>query len=78
MRIGPPDVNLDVADIYKLVNRLVARENDPFESEHVTCNYKHDLLKLLWFLEDTIKKCSTYSTESKWYQERTMELLKRK
>lgn len=78
MRINPTNLTLDIAEIYKLINQLAAKEKDPYETGFVTCNFKHDLLKLLWFLEDTIKKCDTYSMEDKWYQERTMELLKRK
>lgn len=76
--VTPDTVDSIIGEIYQKVNLLYAKEQDPYETGYVTCNYKHDLLKLLWFLEDTVKKCNTYVGEEKWYQSRTMELLKRK
>lgn len=68
----------DITEIYRLIDLVYSKEQDPSENKHVTCNYKRYLLQLLWFLEDTIKKCNTYDGEEKWYQARTLELLKRK
>lgn len=63
---------------YQIVNEMVRRSQDDRETGFVSCEYKKDLLQLLWHIEDSLERCPNFGDiEDKWQQERTLTLLKK-
>lgn len=68
----------DLEGTRRTIDQLVGRARDPYDTGFVGCEYKHDLLRLKWYIEDALDRCPEFGDiEQKWAQERTLQLLKK-
>ena len=54
------------------------KATDHYETGFITWEYKKQLLELLWYLEEVIPQCSTYSGEEEWIAEQKTDQAFRK
>ena len=72
-------MNKDINVAYDTVRHFVYKSKDTHDTGFVACRYKHDLLKLKWFIEDQLETCPNFGDmEKDWDQERLLQLLKAK
>lgn len=61
-----------------VINQLVARARDPYYTGFVSCEYKHKLLELKWYIDDALDQCPSFGViEDEWHKQRTLQLLKK-
>ena len=53
-------VDWSVKEIKAQVDRIARAESDPRMDGFVTWRCKEDLYSIYWYVEDKLKKCSTY------------------
>ena len=72
-------VDWSLSDLKEGVDKIGYAESDPRMDGFVTWGCKQDLYQLLWHVEDTLDKCSTYAGEDAFVRDRekqkTFELL---
>lgn len=56
-------IDWSVDKIKAQVDKIAWAESDPRMDGFVTWGCKKDLYELIWYLEDKLAQCSTYSTE---------------
>ena len=59
-----------ITDIKAHVDKIAWAESDPRMDGFVTWRCKRDLYELLWYIEDKLEQCSTYSTEEELLETR--------
>lgn len=59
-----------ITDIKAHVDKIAWAESDPRMDSFVTWRCKRDLYELLWYIEDNLEQCSTYSTEEELLETR--------
>ncbi len=59
-----------ITDIKAHVDKIAWAESDPRMDGFVTWGCKRDLYELLWYIEDKLEQCSTYSTEEELLETR--------
>tara|TARA_B110000858_G_C17792097_1_gene470446 strand:- start:671 stop:910 length:240 start_codon:yes stop_codon:yes gene_type:complete len=62
-------VDWSVSSIKEEIDRIKYAENDPRMDGFVTWTCKKDLYEILWYVEKTLKECSTYADEDKFIEE---------
>jgi len=68
----------DIALVKRTVNQLVSKARDPYYTGFVSCEYKHDLLELKWYIEDALDRCPSFGdVEEEWQKQRVLQLLKK-
>lgn len=68
-------VDWDINHVKAQVDRIAWAESDPRMDGFVTWRCKEDLYELYWYLEDKLKKCSTYGNAEEDLLERRREKL---
>ena len=72
-------IDWSLSDLKEGVDKIGYAESDPRMDGFVTWGCKQDLYQLLWHVEDTLDKCSTYAGEDAFVRDRekqkTFELL---
>ena len=63
-------VDWSLSDLKEGVNKIGYAESDPRMDGFVTWGCKQDLYQLLWHVEDTLDKCSTYADEDIFVRDR--------
>ena len=66
-------VDWSLSDLKESVSKIGYAESDPRMDGFVTWGCKQDLYQLLWHVEDTLDKCSTYADEDIFVREREKE-----
>ena len=56
-------IDWNLSELKESVNKIGYAESDPRMDGFVTWGCKQDLYQLLWHIEDTLEKCSTYADE---------------
>lgn len=56
-------IDWSVNDIKNEINKISWAESDPLMDGFVTWGCKKDLYEILWFVEDKLRRCSTYAGE---------------
>lgn len=59
-----------LSDLKEGVNKISYAESDPRMDGFNTWGCKQDLYQLLWHIEDTLDKCSTYAGEDIFVRDR--------
>ena len=67
----------DLAEAYRAIRTSLAEINSPYNDGFVGSHCKQELYMLKCWLEDQYNALPTYADESKWEQERIVQLLKR-
>lgn len=65
--------NWSVQDIKNDIRKITWAATDPRMDGFVTWGCKQDLYQILWFVEDQLDRCSTYTGEEKFLEEREKE-----
>lgn len=68
----------DVAEIYRQLRSIASQIRSPYNDGFTSSCCKQDLYRVKCFIEDLYADLPKFSDESKWEQERMIELLKRK
>ena len=68
----------DVAEIFRQLRSIASQVRSPYNDGFTSSCCKHDLYRVKCFIEDLYTDLPKFSDESKWEQERMLELLKRK
>ena len=72
-------IDWSLSELKEGVDKIGYAESDPRMDGFVTWGCKQDLYQLLWHVEDTLDKCSTYAGEDAFVRDRekqkTFELL---
>ena len=55
--------NWSVSEIKTEISKISWAESDPRMDGFVTWGCKQDLYEILWFVEDKLRRCSTYAGE---------------
>ena len=55
--------------VKKEVDKITFAEGDPRMDGFTTWGCKQDLYEILWYVEKTLKECSTYADEDKFIEE---------
>ena len=63
-------VDWSLSDLKEGVSKIGYAESDPRMDGFVTWGCKQDLYQLLWHVEDTLDKCSTYADEDIFVRDR--------
>ena len=63
-------IDWSLSDLKEGVNKIGFAESDPRMDGFVTWGCKQDLYQLLWHVEDTLDKCSTYADEDIFVRDR--------
>ncbi len=63
-------IDWSLSDLKQGVNKISYAESDPRMDGFVTWGCKQDLYQLLWHVEDTLDKCSTYAGEDEFVRDR--------
>ena len=63
-------IDWSLSDLKEGVNKIGYAESDPRMDGFVTWGCKQDLYQLLWHVEDTLDKCSTYADEDIFVRDR--------
>ena len=63
-------IDWSVDKIKAQVDKIAWAESDPRMDGFVTWRCKRDLYELLWYIEDKLEQCSTYSTEEELLETR--------
>ena len=63
-------IDWSVDEIKAQVDKIAWAESDPRMDGFVTWRCKRDLYELLWYIEDKLEQCSTYSTEEELLETR--------
>lgn len=58
--------NWSVDDIKNEISKISWAESDPRMDGFVTWGCKQDLYEILWFVEDKLRRCSTYAGEEEF------------
>ena len=66
-------IDWSLSDLKEGVSKIGLAESDPRMDGFVTWGCKQDLYQLLWHVEDTLDKCSTYADEDIFVREREKE-----
>lgn len=66
-------IDWSLSDLKEDVSKIGYAESDPRMDGFVTWGCKQDLYQLLWHVEDTLDKCSTYADEDIFVREREKE-----
>jgi hypothetical protein len=62
----------------RTVNQLVWRARNHHDTGFVSCQYKHELLELKWYIEDALDQCPNFGgIEEEWQKQRVLQLLKK-
>jgi hypothetical protein len=56
-------IDWSIDEVKAHVDKIAWAESDPRMDGFVTWRCKKDLYELLWYLEDKLERCSTYSAE---------------
>jgi len=65
----------DKADICNNISKITFAAQDPRMDGFVTWGCKQDLYEILWFVEDELSKCSTYTDEEEFVKKREQHKL---
>lgn len=72
------NINDQLIEAYHTIN-IIATQCIVEQSVQNAQGRKHDLLKLLWHLEETIAACPNFGdVEQQWHRNRTFDTLSRK
>jgi hypothetical protein len=72
------NINDQLTEAYLTIN-VVTTQCVVEQSTLIAQGYKHDLLKLLWHLQDSIANCPDFGeAEQQWHRNRTFNTLSRK
>jgi hypothetical protein len=63
-------IDWSLSELKEGVNKIGYAESDPRMDGFVTWGCKQDLYQLLWHVEDTLDKCSTYAGEDEFVRAR--------
>jgi len=63
-------IDWSVRDIKAQIDQIYCSESNPRMDGFVTWGCKQDLYQLLWYVEDTLDKCSTYADEEEFLRKR--------
>ena len=66
-------VNWSLSEIKNNVDKIAYAENDRYMDGHVTWKCKQELYEVLWYVEDKLAKCSTYSGEEEFVKAREFQ-----
>ena len=66
-------IDWSLSDLKEGISKIGYAESDPRMDGFVTWGCKQDLYQLLWHVEDTLDKCSTYADEDIFVREREKE-----
>jgi hypothetical protein len=67
----------DTKKIKQEIEKITAEATQPRTDGFVTWGYKQQLYELLWFVEDELDKCSSYTMEKEFLKKRDKELMLR-
>lgn len=71
-------IDWSTKDIKAQVDRIAWAESDPRMDGFVTWRCKQDLYELLWYLEDKLERCSTYTGEQEFVESRREQKIVKK
>jgi hypothetical protein len=63
-------IDWSLSELKENVTKIGYAESNPRMDGFVTWRCKQDLYQLLWHVEDTLDKCSTYADEDKFVRKR--------
>lgn len=67
-----------VDSVKHIINRLVSRARNYHDTGFVSCQYKHELLELKWYIDDALDRCPNFGEiEEEWQKQRLLQLLKK-
>jgi len=66
-----------VQQIKQEIAKIRFAENDPRMDGFVTWGCKKDLYEMLWYIQDELDKCSTYTDEGDFVKHREQSILLR-
>lgn len=70
--------NWDVDDIARQLRAIYRQAASSYNDGYTASGCKHDLFILKCLIEDLYADIPSFAGEEKWYEERTLELLKKK
>jgi len=56
-------------DIKTEISKISWAESDPYQDGFVTWGCKQELYEILWYVEEKLRKCSTYAGEDDFLKE---------
>ena len=65
----------DKAEICNTIRKITFAANDRYMDGFVTWGCKKDLYKILWHVEDSLDKCSSYADEDEFVKRREQQQL---
>ena len=65
--------NRSIRDIKNDIRKITQSATDPRMDGFNTWGHKQDLYEILWFVEDQLKRCSTYAGEEEFLEKREKE-----
>ena len=66
-------INWSVEDIKTEIEKIAYNESDPRMDGFVTWGCKKDLYEILWFVQEKLSKCSTYTGEEDFIKKRNID-----
>ena len=68
-------INWSLKTIKEEVDKITFAESDKHMDGFTTWGCKKDLYEILWYVEKSLKECSTYSNEEDFIEEHEKELM---
>ena len=68
-------INWSLKTIKEEVDKITFAESDRYMDGFTTWGCKKDLYEILWYVEKSLKECSTYSNEEDFIEEHEKELM---
>ena len=68
-------IDWDIKKIKRQINKIVIAATDPKMDGFNTWGCKKDLYKILWHVEDSLDKCSSYVDEDEFVKRREQQQL---
>lgn len=67
-------IDWSVNSVKNEINKIAFAEKDPYATGWETWRCKKDLYEILWYVEEKLKGCSTYSPEKEFLKKHEQEI----
>ena len=68
-----------IEDIYSAINDLVINIKSTYASGYENAEYKHELLRIYWHIEESLKNCPDFGEiEKSWHHQHMLEFMAKK